>query len=81
MRCCFGHDHSMEPVVRSVQNRPTLGDKALDQFHCEQHQMKKVVGNWRTPMRLRDAEILELVPCKTCFPEVWAEFRKSRAST
>jgi len=79
MRCFLGHDHTTRQVVASVQDRPTLGKKALDYFHCDQHEMKKREGNWR-PMDLKTAEILDLVPCRTCFAEAWREYRKSRGT-
>jgi hypothetical protein len=34
--------------------------------------MEKREGNWRS-MDLKTAEILDLVPCRVCFAEVWPE--------
>jgi len=73
MRCFLDHDHSARQVFASVQDRPTLGKKPLDYFHCDQHEMQKRESNWR-PMDLKTAEILELVPCRTCFPAAWRDF-------
>ena len=60
-----------------MQERYTLGQRALDSFHCEEHKMQKRECNWRS-MDLKTAEILELVPCRMCFSDAWREFRESR---
>ena len=78
MYCFLGHDHTTRQVVASVQDRSTLGKKRLDRFHCDQQDMNKCGGDWGPPMDLETAEILELVPCRTCFPEAWRKYRQRR---